>query len=227
MQLLFQKHPASVTDLKRVVKQPTLKRVFDIFVSLVGIILSFPLWLLIILAIKVEDGGPIFYKQKRVGKRLKIFPIYKFRSMLPDAEKGTGPVWASENDQRVTRVGRILRATAMDELPQLLSILKGDMSFVGPKPLRSFFVEKFAQEVPHYLSRFSIIPGLTGLAQVYGKYDSSAHQKLRFDLLYLENGHFLFDLKLILLSFWITFRRRWESRGRKIKRIKIRGFRIT
>lgn len=222
-----QEYPASKADHKEAVKRPILKSIFDISVSLLGTILSLPLWLLIGLTIKMEDGGSIFYKQERVGKGLELFTIYKFRSMVANAERDTGPVWASENDHRVTRVGRVLRATAMDELPQLLSILKGDMSFVGPKPLRSFFVQKFAQEVPNYLSRFSITPGLTGMAQIYAKYDSSAHQKLRFDLLYLENGSFFFDLKIILLSFWITFRRRWEYRGRKIKGIKIGRFRIT
>ena len=204
-----------------------LKRLFDFCLALMGLMIFSPLLVFIPFAIWLEDRGPIFYKQQRVGKGLKVFTVYKFRSMVKNAEEKTGPVWAKENDPRVTMVGRVLRATAMDELPQLFSILKGDMSFVGPRTLRPFFVEKFAKEVPNYLSRFSVPPGLTGLAQIYAKYDSSAHQKLRFDLLYIKKRSFLLDLKLILISVWITLRHRWESRNRKIKRIKIGRWRIT
>jgi len=192
-----------------------LKRLFDIFLSSIGIISFSPLWLLFSLAIKLEDRGPIFYSQERVGKNGRIFKALKFRSMIPDAEKHTGAIWASENDPRVTKVGKILRATAMDELPQLWNILKRDMSFVGPRAERPELVEKFAKEIQNYHQRFLVKPGLTGIAQIYGKYDTPPHQKLRYDLLYIKNQSFFLDLKLILLSFWITFRGKWESRQRK------------
>lgn len=136
--------------------------------------------------------------------------------MIPDAEKHTGAVWASENDPRVTKVGRILRATAMDELPQLINILKGDMSFVGPRAERPELVSNFVKDVPHFNDRLSVRPGLTGLAQIYGRYDTNPKNKFRYDLLYIKNQSFLLDIKLILLSFWITFRGKWEYRGKKI-----------
>ena len=192
-----------------------LKRLFDIFLSSIGIVGSFPLWLLFSLAIKLGDGGPVFYTQERVGKQGKPFWTIKFRSMVPDAEKQTGAVWASENDPRVTKVGKLLRATAMDELPQLLNIFKGDMSFVGPRAERPELVEQFSKRIKNYHNRFFVAPGLTGLAQVYGNYDTPPHQKLRYDLLYIKNYSFLFDMKLIFLSFWITFRGKWESRAKK------------
>jgi len=192
------------------------KRLFDIFLASIGFILSLPLWLIIAIAIKLEDGGPIFYSQERVGKDGKIFRILKFRSMIPDAEKNTGAVWASENDPRVTKVGRILRATAMDELPQLLNILKGDMSFVGPRPERPEFVEQFIKKFPNYKKRFTVKPGLTGIAQIYGQYDTPPQHKLKYDLLYIKKQSFLLDLKLILLSFYITLKGKWEHRGKKV-----------
>jgi len=159
----------------------------------------------------------VFYFQKRVGKNGKPFLIAKFRSMIPNAEKTTGAVWASAKDTRVTNVGRVLRATAMDELPQLWNILKGDISFVGPRAERPEFIEKFRIEIPKYDVRLSIRPGLTGTAQVYGRYDSSPRDKLRLDLLYIKNQSFWLDIKLILLSFWITFHGKWEYRGKKIQ----------
>lgn len=192
-----------------------LKRLFDIFLSSAGIIGSSPLWLIFSLAIKLEDRGPVFYAQERVGKRGKPFWTIKFRSMVPDAEKHTGAVWASENDPRVTKVGKLLRATAMDELPQLWNIFRGDMSFVGPRAERPELVEQFSERIKNYHNRFFVPPGLTGLAQVYGSYDTPPHQKLRYDLLYIKNYSFLFDIKLIFLSFWITFRGKWESRAKR------------
>ena len=131
------------------------------------------------------------------------------------AEEETGAVWAAENDGRVTRVGRVLRATALDELPQLLNIFKGDMSFVGPRPERPELVERFQREVPDYDQRFAVRPGLTGPAQIYGQYGSHPRDKLRYDLLYIKNQSLWLDLKLIALSFWITLRGKWEDRGRK------------
>lgn len=192
-----------------------MKRLFDIFLSSIGLILSSPLWPLFSLAIKLEDRGPIFYPQERVGKNGRIFKALKFRSMIPDAEKLTGAVWASENDPRVTKVGRVLRATAMDELPQLLSIFKGDMSFVGPRPERPELVKEFTKKFPDFQKRFAVKPGLTGIAQVYGQYDTPPQHKLKYDLLYIKKQSFCLDLKLILLSFYITFKGKWEHRGRK------------
>lgn len=205
--------------LRRVVyggaREYRLKRMVDVVLASIGIIVSLPLWLVIGLAIKCEDGGSLFYRQTRVGKRGQKFDIVKFRSMIFDAEKLTGPVWASENDGRVTRVGKILRATALDELPQLCNILKGDISFVGPRPERPELVEKFRKEVLGYELRFIVMPGLTGLAQVYGRYDSNPRHKLRYERLYIKNQCLSLDMKLIALSFWITLRGRWESRLRK------------
>jgi len=193
-----------------------LKRLFDLSLSGVGLMGSLPLWLIFSLAIKLQDGGPVFYTQERMGKGGKIFRVYKFRSMIPDAEKHTGAVWAAEDDPRVTKVGRILRATAMDELPQLWNIFKGDMSFVGPRSERPELVEEFTKRIENYRDRFIVRPGLTGVAQVYGSYDTPPRNKLRYDLLYIKNQSLLLDLKLILLSFWITFRGKWESREKKI-----------
>jgi len=192
-----------------------IKRIFDIILSGSGLILSSPLWLVFSLAVELHDGGPVFYTQNRVGKGGKIFKVYKFRSMVSDAEKHTGPVFATENDPRVTKVGRILRAIGMDELPQLWNIFKGDMSFVGPRAERPELVKKFAEKVANYRNRFAIKPGLTGVAQVYGRYNSPPNQKLHYDLFYIKKQSFLLDLKLIFVSFWITFRGKWESREKK------------
>ncbi len=194
---------------------PLGKRLFDIGLSAAGLLVSAPLWLLIALAIKAGDGGPVLYRQRRVGAGGRVFGILKFRSMRPDAERLSGPVLATERDPRVTPVGRLLRATALDELPQLVNILRGDLSFVGPRPERPEFVAEFARAVPRYAARLAVPPGLTGMAQLFARYDSSPRQKLRLDLLYIQRCSFWLDLRLIALSFWVTFRGRWESRARK------------
>ena len=165
--------------------------------------------------IYLEDGRPIFYFQRRVGKGGRVFKAIKFRSMVKDAEKYTGPVWAKENDARVTRVGRLLRATALDELPQVLNILKGDMSFVGPRPERPELMRKFSQEIPDFPLRLKVRPGLTGPAQVYGNYDSHPRKKLRYDLFYIKNMSPWFDIKLLFLSLYVTLKGKWETRSRK------------
>jgi lipopolysaccharide/colanic/teichoic acid biosynthesis glycosyltransferase len=202
-----------------------LKRLFDIILSSTGIVGSSPLWLIFSSAILAEDGLPIFYLQERVGKRGKIFKAIKFRSMFKDAEKGIGPVQAAEDDPRIMKIGRILRATAMDELPQLINILKGDMSFVGPRALRPEEIEVrdrrfnepvFLENIHGYQERHAVRPGLTGLAQVYLPTDAPRYQKFRYDFLYIRNQSLFLDLKLIFLSFLITFRGRWESREKKI-----------
>jgi lipopolysaccharide/colanic/teichoic acid biosynthesis glycosyltransferase/VanZ family protein len=200
-----------------------LKRPFDIALSLFGIVVSLPAWGAIALAVWLEDRGPIFYAQERVGRNGRTFRAFKFRSMIPEAEKGRGPVQASENDPRVTRVGRVLRATAMDELPQLFNILRGDMSFVGPRALRPNELEAGEAAGPESLGdirggreRHAVRPGLTGLAQVYLPGETPRRKKFRYDLLYIRTMSFRTDLELIALSFWITFRGRWESRGEKV-----------
>ena len=200
-----------------------LKRPFDIVLSGAGILLSSPFWILFSAVIWLQDRGPIFYGQDRVGKNGRIFRALKFRSMIKDAEKGRGAVQAVENDPRVTRFGRILRATAMDELPQLLNIFKGDMSFVGPRALRPEEKEVHGDEdtrriedISGYKERISIRPGLTGLAQVYLPGDAPRWKKFQYDRFYIENRSFWWDIELILLSFGVTFRGKWESRQKKI-----------
>jgi lipopolysaccharide/colanic/teichoic acid biosynthesis glycosyltransferase len=200
-----------------------LKRPFDIGLSFLGLVLSSPLWALIAMAIWVQDRGPIFYAQERVGRNGRLFNALKFRSMVKDAEKDLGPVQAAEKDPRVTRVGRILRATAMDELPQLLNILKGDMSFVGPRALRPHEQEvhgdpdrRAIAEVHGYQERHAVRPGLTGLTQVFLPGDTPRRKKFRYDLLYIQKQSFWLDIELVALSFWITFRGKWESRQDKV-----------
>jgi lipopolysaccharide/colanic/teichoic acid biosynthesis glycosyltransferase len=191
--------------------------------SLTGILLSSPLWFLLALFIWLEDRGPVFYGQRRVGRNNRVFYALKFRSMIRNAEKNGIPVQAEQHDPRVTRIGRIMRATAMDELPQLLNILKGDMSFVGPRALRpeEREVEGPGQSVPlsaipGYDRRHDVRPGLTGLAQVFLPADAARRKKFRYDLFYIRRRSFWLDLKLIFLSFWITFRGKWESREKKV-----------
>ncbi len=200
-----------------------LKRPFDLVLSGLGLLLSSPLWFFISCLVRLQDRGPVFYAQERVGRAGRVFKALKFRSMVVDAEKGRGPVQAVENDPRVTRVGRILRATAMDELPQLLSIFKGDMSFVGPRALRPNEKEVHGgldarpiEDIPGYRERHAVRPGLTGLTQVFLPGETPRRKKFRYDLLYIRKRTFWLDLKLIFLSFWITFRGRWESREDKV-----------
>ncbi len=200
-----------------------IKRIFDASLAAACLLLSSPLWLVIPIAIKLEDGGPIFFPQERVGLGGRVFMALKFRSMRPDAEALTGPVQATENDPRVTRVGRLLRATAQDELPQLVNILRGDMSFVGPRPLRPGEVDVRGdgqvtrlEDIRGYRERHGVRPGLTGLTQVYAPRDISRASKFRLDRLYIDRATFSLDLRLILLSFWITARGTWEVRGRKV-----------
>jgi lipopolysaccharide/colanic/teichoic acid biosynthesis glycosyltransferase len=201
----------------------SLKRLLDIYLSSLGLVASIPLWVIITLSIKAEDGGPVFYSQERVGRGGRIFRLLKFRSMIVDAEKETGAVQATPDDPRVLKVGRLLRATAMDELPQLVNILKGDMSFVGPRALRPQEQEVLGNpgvlaidQIPGYDRRLAVTPGLTGLAQVYLPADAPRSKKFRYDLLYIRRQFFCLDLKLILLSFLITFKGKWEYRGKKV-----------
>ncbi|MFP4497431.1 MAG: sugar transferase [Vulcanimicrobiota bacterium] len=193
------------------------KRAIDFLMALFGLILSSPLWLLIIIAIKLDSKGSPFYSQERIGKDDRHFQQLKFRSMVQDAEQATGAVLAREKDPRITRVGWLLRKTALDEMPQLINILTGDMSFVGPRPERPEIVEnEIIKDVPNFNERHKIRPGLTGLAQVYGKYNTSPRDKLRYDLLYIKNCNLWLDVKLFVLSFYISFRGKWQHRGKKL-----------
>ena len=200
-----------------------IKRCFDVALAGAGLIASAPLWMLIAAVVKLGDGGPVFFPQMRIGRGGRTFRALKFRSMVPDADRRFGLVQASEDDPRVTRVGRLLRATAMDELPQLWNIFVGDMSFVGPRPLVPGEVEVRGdgrlvrlEEIPGFDERHSIRPGLTGLTQVYAARDISRASKFRLDRLYLKRAGLCLDLKLIALSFWITGRGRWETRSSKV-----------
>ena len=202
---------------------PLAKRALDVSLSGVGLLLSSPLWLALAAAIKFEDGGPVFYSQDRAGEGGRVFKAWKFRSMIPDAEKHVGAVQATEHDPRVTRIGRLMRATAMDELPQLWNIFAGDMSFVGPRALRPGEIEVLGngrlealEDVPGYEHRARVRPGLTGIAQIYAPRDVPRRHKFRYDRLYVERQSLALDVRLIATSFWITFRGRWESRGSKV-----------
>ena len=178
----------------------TVKRLLDLVLAAAGLVVTAPLMLLTALAIRLESPGAVLYTQDRVGESGLVFTLYKFRSMCPDAEHGT-PVWAGQNDRRVTRVGRYIRRARLDELPQLWNVLRGDMSFVGPRPERPYFVERLAAAVPYYVERHSVKPGVTGWAQVKYRYGSSvedAIEKLRYDLYYIKHQSIVFDLTIAL-----------------------------
>jgi len=180
------------------------KRVIDVIVAFLGLLLGTPLALMTALVIKLESSGPIFYRQERVGQNEKHFTLLKFRSMTQDAEAKVGPVWARENDPRVTRVGAIIRKLRIDEIPQMINVLKGEMSFVGPRPERPFFVERLKQNIPYYDLRHSVKPGITGWAQIsyrYGDSEQDAVEKLQYDLYYIKHMSPVFDLQIIFESF--------------------------
>ena len=178
-----------------------VKRLMDISVSLFVLLAFLPIWVLVAIAIKLDSKGPVFYSQERVGRHGKIFRILKFRSMYQDAESRTGPIWAGKDDPRVTRVGKILRKLRIDEVPQLINVLKGEMSLVGPRPERPYFVERLKKEIPYYTRRLRVRPGITGWAQIKHEYDQSlddVRKKIQYDLYYLENMSLRMDLKIIL-----------------------------
>lgn len=189
--------------LVSLVKQPppgyrrTMKTVLDVVMALLLLAVFFPLWALLALAVKTNSPGPIFYRQARVGKDGREYTMLKFRTMYEGAEAETGPVLSSPDDERVTPLGRFLRRFRLDEIPQLLNILAGHMSFVGPRPERPELVNRYSQEIAGYDERFAVRPGLTGLAQVYGSYATTTENKLKFDLLYIQNQSLLLDLKII------------------------------
>ncbi len=189
-----------------------MKRILDILLAAFGIFLFFVPALFFALAVKLEDGGPIFYNQDRWGRGGKKFKAFKFRTMRPDAPAKWGLKPAEENDPRITKVGKVLRATAMDELPQLVNIFIGDMSFVGPRALA---VGELESDYPGFEERHRIRPGLTGPAQIFAPRDATFDQKFAYDLEYSRTRHFWGDLKLMFLSVWITLRGTWESRKKK------------
>ena len=204
-------------------REPLLKRPLDVLISSIMLLLSAPVSFFIAIAIKLEDGGPVFYRQERWGRFGKKFMVFKFRTMIPDADKKFGLRQAKENDQRVTRAGQILRATGLDELPQIINILRGEMSFVGPRALAvgEIVFDKKGERVdyettPGFWRRLAARPGLTSLATIYIPKDSSAHRKFRYDLYYIRNLSLGLDLRLIALSFWISFRGKWETRQKKV-----------
>jgi lipopolysaccharide/colanic/teichoic acid biosynthesis glycosyltransferase len=185
------------------------KRFMDVFVAILGILLLSPLFLIVALLIKIDSKGPVLYGQDRVGKNGKLFKIYKFRTMRIDAEKQTGPVWATENDPRITFIGRILRDSKIDEFPQFVNLIKGEMSMVGPRPERPFFVEQFTKTIPGYSRRLDVTPGLTGPAQLRNGYNTSAMsviKKLRYDIYYVKRMDLSMDLGLLAETFVSLFK---------------------
>lgn len=189
------------------IEQRFIKRVMDICLCTIAMVVAAPIMLIVAAAIKLEDGGPVFFKQVRVTRDEKRFEILKFRSMIVDAEKAGEVLPATDHDPRITKVGRVIRATRIDELPQIINILKGDMSIVGPRPERVEHVEKYQQEVPEFVYRTKVKGGLTGYAQIYGKYNTSPYDKLRLDLTYIEEYSILLDIKLILMTLQIMVRK--------------------
>ena len=184
-------------------EQEIVKRFFDVVLCVIAAVVLSPLMLIIAIAIKLEDHGPVFYKQARVTKDGKVFDIFKFRSMLEDAEQRP----ATDDDDRITKVGHVIRATRVDELPQLFNIIKGDMSIVGPRPERIEHVESYTAAIPEFEFRSKVKGGLTGFAQIYGKYNTSAYDKVKLDLMYIENYTFLLDVKLVLMTIRILFKK--------------------
>jgi exopolysaccharide biosynthesis polyprenyl glycosylphosphotransferase len=184
-----------------------LKRLLDIFVSLLILLVSSPVILITSIAIRLDSKGPVFYKQERSGMNGKPFKMVKFRSMVQDAEKKSGPVWSQKDDPRITKVGRIIRKIRVDEIPQMFNVLKGEMSLVGPRPERPYFVEKLSKEIPLYKRRLKVRPGVTGWAQVKHKYDETIEDvknKLRYDLFYIENISLRLDIQILMRTVFVV-----------------------
>ena len=203
--------------------EPLLKRPLDVVLSLAMLLLSSPISILVAIIIKLEDGGPVFYRQQRWGRFGKPFSVLKFRTMIADADERFGLKQATENDQRITRVGRLLRATGLDELPQVINVLRGEMSFVGPRALAVGEIifdeagkQQEYQQVRGFFERLAVRPGLTSLATIFIAKDAPAQRTFRYDLVYIRRQSLRLDLGLIALSFWISFRGKWETRQRKL-----------
>ena len=184
-----------------------LKWIFDRLASMMGLLILWPILILVAIMIRVKmPGGPVIFKQKRVGQDGKLFTMYKFRSMRVQSEKREKKGWTRKNDPRVTPVGKFIRKTSIDELPQLFNILKGDMSLIGPRPERPQFVEKFMEEIPRYNVKHQVRPGLTGWAQVNGlRGDTSIRKRVEYDIYYIENWSVFFDIKIIIMTFFTGF----------------------
>ena len=193
--------------LRPTIEQRVLKRILDLTVAGIALLCLAPVFAVVAIAIKMDSKGPVLFKQKRVGELEKEFDVFKFRTMCVDAEALTGPTLATANDPRITRLGRFLRATRLDELPQLVNVLIGDMSIVGPRPERAFFVEMLKRELPEYAHRSNVKPGITGMAQVYGKYSTTPYNKLVYDLIYIQNFSVINDLVLMLKTLRILLTR--------------------
>lgn len=200
----FHQYLASVESMRRM--QPSkgyliIKRCIDILVGIIGLLLLSPIFLVMAIAIKLDSSGPVFFSQKRVGKNGKMFMIHKFRTMVKDAEAKTGPIWAKNEDPRITKVGKFLRKTKLDELPQLWNLLKGQMTLVGPRPERPEFTEQFVQIIPAFARRLDVTQGITGLAQLRNGYDDcpiSIYKKLRFDVKYMKVMSLSVDIRLLM-----------------------------
>ena len=186
-------------------EEKLVKRLMDIIISSLALLITSPVMLLIAAAIKLYDGGPVFFRQDRCTINGRVFSIHKFRSMIENAEKEGEVIPATEDDERVTPIGRLIRKTRLDELPQFIDILKGDMSVVGPRPERVEHVRQYTAEIPEFEYRLKVKGGLTGYAQIYGKYNTSAYDKLKLDLMYIQNYSILLDIKLIIMTGKIVF----------------------
>ena len=207
-------HGVPLMELKPHLMAPgemSLKRAMDFTVASIVLLGLSPLWLLIALLIKLDSRGPVLFRQERVGERGRIFTMYKFRSMIEEAESGTGPVWVSDDDPRITRMGRLLRMLHLDESPQCINFVKGDMSLVGPRPERPYFVERFSNDIPLYTRRFNVKPGLLGWAQSKHEFDLNskdfariAEERLEYDLYYIENMSLALDFRIMLRTIWFV-----------------------
>ncbi|MED0676156.1 sugar transferase [Aneurinibacillus thermoaerophilus] len=213
---ILQAEPQQVDDMLVLSVQPPgltaaqlfLKRAFDIVVSAVLIVLLSPIMLVLFILVPLTSKGPAIFKQERIGRNGKEYMIYKFRSMVHNAEQKTGPTLATDDDPRITPLGKFIRATRLDEIPQLFNVLKGDMSLVGPRPERAFFINQFKENLPDYTYRMSVKPGITGLAQVMAKYSTTVEDKLRFDLMYVRNYSLALDIKILFQTLRVVFQ--WE-----------------
>lgn len=216
--------------LKLSLEKRSLKRIVDIVISGLAIIVLSPIMFIVAMAIKLDSKGPMLYSQLRVGRYEKEFKVYKFRSMKQGAEQHSGPVMAAEKDARITKVGRFIRATRLDELPQLFNVLRGEMSIVGPRPERPFFVKKFKKEIPEYIYRHNLKPGITGMAQVYGKYNTTVYDKLIYDLMYIQKCDLFMDLVIMVQTVRVLFMKsstegiKEKDHKHNLKKYKIREY---
>jgi exopolysaccharide biosynthesis polyprenyl glycosylphosphotransferase len=184
-----------------------IKRIMDIGIAVVGLLFLVVLYPFVAVCTKLTSRGPVFYKQERVGLNGKSFIIWKFRTMRTDAEKQTGPVWATKDDERVTCFGKIMRKIRLDEIPQFINVLKGEMSFIGPRPERPHFVKQWSESIPNYLRRLQVKPGITGWAQIHVNYDRNVddvRRKVEYDLYYIDNISLLIDLMILVVTFKVV-----------------------